>query len=72
MTGVQTCALPISKIGLCKSNKEARQTIAAGGLTVNDEKITDAEYRLTGEMLAGEGLLIRKGKKSYHRLKAKA
>ena len=58
----------VAKVGLCKSNKEARQTMTAGGLTVNDEKITDMEYRITPEMLEGDGLLIRKGKKSYHRL----
>ena len=58
----------VAKVGLCKSNKEARQTITAGGLSVNDEKITDVEYRITPEMLEGDGLLIKKGKKSYHRL----
>ena len=58
----------VARVGLCKSNKEARQTMAAGGLTVNDQKITDVEYRLTPDMLEGDGLLIRKGKKSYHRL----
>ena len=42
--------------------------MAAGGLMVNDEKVTDVEYRITPEMLEGEGLLIRKGKKSYHKL----
>jgi tyrosyl-tRNA synthetase len=45
--------------------------MAAGGLSVNDEKVTDVEARITPEMLAGDGLLIRKGKKSYHRIKAK-
>ena len=44
---------------------------AAGAVSVNDEKVTDAEYRITPEMLEGEGLLIRKGKKSYHKLVAK-
>ncbi len=62
----------IAKVGLCKSNKEARQNIAAGAVTVNDEKVTDAEYRITPEMLEGDGLLIRKGKKSYHKLVKKA
>ena len=61
----------VAKVGLCKSNKEARQTMTAGGLSVNDEKITDVDYRITPEMLAGDGLLIKKGKKSYHRLKTK-
>ena len=45
--------------------------MTAGGLSVNDEKITDVDFRITPEMLAGDGLLIKKGKKSYHRLKAK-
>ena len=61
----------IAKVGLCKSNKEARQNITAGAVTVNDEKVTDVDYRIAPEMLQGEGLLIRKGKKSYHKLIAK-
>jgi tyrosyl-tRNA synthetase len=61
----------VARVGLCKSNGEARKTMQQGGLTVNDEKVTDPETRITPEMLKGEGLLIRKGKKSYHRLMAK-
>ena len=34
----------------------------------DSQEFTDVDYRLTPEMLEGEGLLIRKGKKSYHRL----
>ena len=59
----------VAKVGLCKSNGEARKTMQQGGLSVNDEKVTDPETRLTAEQLSGEGILIRKGKKSYHRLK---
>ena len=61
----------VAKLGLCKSNGEARKTIQAGGLYIGDEKITDADYRITPEMLTGDGLLIRKGKKTYHRLQLK-
>ena len=61
----------VAKVGLCKSNGEARKTMQQGGLSVNDEKVTDPETRITPEMLAGDGLLIKKGKKSYHRIKAK-
>ena len=57
----------IARVGLCKSNGEARKTIQAGGLYIGDEKVTDIDARITPEMLEGEGLLIRKGKKSYHR-----
>ncbi|MBQ2955619.1 MAG: tyrosine--tRNA ligase, partial [Clostridia bacterium] len=59
----------VAKVGLCKSNGEARKTIQAGGLYIGDEKVTDVEFRVTPEMLDGDGLLIRKGKKSYHLLK---
>ena len=57
-----------ARVGLCKSNGEARKTIQAGGLYIGDEKVTDIEFRVTPEMLEGEGLLIRKGKKTYHKL----
>ena len=58
----------VAKVGLCKSNGEARKTIQAGGLYIGDEKVTDVDFRVTPEMLDGDGLLIRKGKKSYHKL----
>ena len=57
----------IAKVGLCKSNGEARKTIQAGGLYIGDEKVTDLDYKITADMLEGDGLLVRKGKKSYHR-----
>ena len=59
----------LARTGLCKSNGEARKTIQQGGVTVNDEKVTDVDFRFTPEMLSGEGALVRKGKKSYHRFK---
>ncbi len=59
----------LARAGLCKSNGEARKTVQQGGVTVNDEKVTDVDFRFTPEMLSGEGALVRKGKKSYHRFK---
>ena len=56
----------IAKVGLCKSNGEARKTIQGGGLYIGDEKVQDVDFRVTEDMLAGDGLLVRKGKKSYH------
>ena len=57
----------VAKVGLCKSNGEARKTIQGGGLYVGEDKVTDVDFAITPEMLEGEGLLVRKGKKSYHR-----
>ena len=60
---VALCALT----GLTKSKGEARKAIEGGGLYVGDEKVTDADARATLEQLQ-EGLLLRRGKKSYHRV----
>jgi len=55
----------VAKAGMCKSNGEARKTVQQGGITVNDEKITDVNFAFTAEMLSGEGVMVRKGKKTY-------
>ena len=59
-----------AKVGLFKSNGEARKAMQQGGLYVGDDKATDPEMRITKEMLEG-GLLIRRGKKAYHLLTLK-
>ena len=56
------------KCALCKSNGDARKTIQAGGLYIGDEKVADVDFTVTPDMLEGEGLLLRKGKKNYHLL----
>ena len=54
------------KCGLAPSNKQARQLVQQGGVFVNDEKMTDATFAVTEEMLK-EGVKIRKGKKVFHK-----
>ena len=56
--------------GLCKSRGEARKTVEGGGLYICDEKVTDINQTLTLAQLQGDGVLLRRGKKSYHRLVA--
>ena len=58
--------------GLCASKGEARKLVQGGGLTVGEEKVTDVNAVLTAEQIGAEGILLRKGKKSYHRLVLKA
>ena len=67
LTQENRLAALVAKCGLCKSNGEARKTIQQGGLYIGEDKATDTEFRVTADMLRGEGLLIRKGKKAYHR-----
>ena len=56
--------------GLCKSRGEARKTVEGGGLYIGDEKVSDVNKTLIWAELQGEGVLLRKGKKSYHKLVA--
>ncbi len=51
---------------LAASNGDARKNVAGGGVSVNDEKITDVKFEITGEMLK-EGVKLRKGKKVFHK-----
>ncbi len=57
----------MARSGMCKSNGEARKAVEQGGVTVGEEKISNTDFRITKEMLAGEGIVVRKGKKTYHR-----
>ncbi|MBR5986180.1 MAG: tyrosine--tRNA ligase, partial [Clostridia bacterium] len=57
-----------SRVGLFKSNGEARKAIQQGGLYIGNDKVADEDFRITADMLKGDGLLIRRGKKAYHRL----
>ena len=59
------------KSGLVKSKSEARQAILQGGVTMDGDKITDVKATCTKEKLT-EGVLIRKGKKSYMKVVYKA
>ena len=52
--------------GLAPSNKQARQLVQEGGVFVNDEKMTDATFAVTEDMLKA-GVKIRKGKKVFHK-----
>ena len=51
---------------LATSNGDARKNVAGGGVSVNDEKITDVKFEVTREMLR-EGVKLRKGKKVFRK-----
>ncbi|MBE6975114.1 MAG: tyrosine--tRNA ligase [Ruminococcaceae bacterium] len=52
--------------GLAPSNKQARQLVEQGGVMVNDEKVPNAQFTVSEEMLKA-GVKIRKGKKVFHK-----
>ena len=51
---------------LCASRGEAKKLIQQGGVSINEEKITDMGYKLTRDSLTS-GVKIKKGKKIYHK-----
>ncbi len=54
------------KAGLIKSKGEGRRLITQGGVSVNDEKITDGFYSLNKSAFDSE-VIIKKGKKVFHK-----
>ncbi len=53
---------------LVPSKGEARRLIQQNGLSINDEKVSDANLTVTAEMFTDEGMIIKKGKKVFHRV----
>ena len=56
--------------GLCPSRGEARRLIQQGGVTIDDVKVASIDESLARERFEGEGVIVRKGKKVFHRVKA--
>ncbi len=52
--------------GVAKSRNEARTLVMQGSITVNEEKITDIAKKFSKADI-GDGLILRKGKKVYHK-----
>ena len=56
------------KCGLAASKGEARRLVQQGGVTVNDQKIDSIDAAFGCEQFTGDGVVIRKGKKVFHRV----
>lgn len=55
------------KSGLCPSNGEARRLITQGGISINDEKITDVKINFVIDNFNNK-FIIKKGKKIFHKI----
>ena len=55
------------KCGLAASKGEARRLVQQGGVTVADKKIDAIDATFGCENFTGEGLVIKKGKKVFHK-----
>ena len=56
------------RCGLCASKGEARRLVQQGGVSVNDRKVESIDEALGCEQFTGDGVIIRKGKKVFHRV----
>ena len=56
------------KAGLNVSRSDARRAVEQGGVTVDNEKVSDVKTVYTPEQLSGEGIVVRRGKKNYKRV----
>ena len=52
------------KCGLVPSKKEARRLVEQGGVELDGQKVTDVAAAVTAEQLSGEGIMLKKGKRS--------
>jgi len=55
------------KCKLAPSKKEARRLGEQGGVEVNGEKVPAATVTYSADDLVGDGLMIKKGKKVFHK-----
>ncbi len=60
------------EVGLCKSRGEARRLISQGGGYVNEKRLETFDQKIGGQDLQDGSILLRAGKKRYHRILGKA
>ena len=66
--GVIDVVTLVHKAGLVTSKSDGRRAVEQGGVTVNGEKVGDIKETFTMEQFAGEGLVVKRGKKSFRRV----
>ena len=59
------------EVGLCASRAEARRLIQQGGAYLNEERVDSYDRRIGSRDMDGDALLLRAGKKRFHRVRAK-
>ncbi|WP_026660405.1 tyrosine--tRNA ligase [Butyrivibrio sp. AC2005] len=54
--------------GLCPTRNEARRAVQQGGVTFADEKVTDFKTTYTKDTFAGDGVMVKRGKKAFKKV----
>lgn len=58
----------IKLVGFVKTNSEGRRLVDQGGITIGEEKAKAFDQEITKDLFKDGQLLLRKGKKVYHKL----
>lgn len=58
----------MTNVGLTASNGEARRLVKQGGVSVNDDKVTDVGMEISEDLFEDNKIIIKKGKKNFHRI----
>ena len=59
------------KAGLCDSRSDARRAVQQGGVSIAGEKVTDISASYALDDFAGEGKVVKRGKKKFAKVVAK-
>ena len=60
----------IHAAGLAATKSEARRVVSQGGASVAGEKVSDIAAKFDKEFFAGDGVVVKKGKKSFIKVQA--
>ena len=58
----------LCKAGLVNTRSEGRRAIEQGGVTVGEDKVTDVKAAFAKDAFAGEGLVVKRGKKNFRKI----
>ena len=60
------------EVGVCKSKREARELISGNSISLNGNKISDIDYKLSDvKLLHDQFIVLKKGKKNFYLLSTK-
>lgn len=71
MDGAIDILTMLMKSGLVPSKSEARRAVEQGGVSVDGEKVTDIKTVFAKEVLTGEGIVLKRGKKNFRKVLVK-
>lgn len=58
----------LCRTGLVQSRSEGRRAIEQGGVTLENEKVTDVRASFGKDTFMGEGVIVKRGKKNFRRV----